>query len=237
MLRVPYADAMLVRVPAGIEPVNLASASDNIPDAYRAVGPALARTPGAPVLIVGGSARSIGLYAAGLAVALGSSRVDYLDHDRERLEVARAYGAHPVELARPLHDAFSWRAPRDGYPITVDASSTGSGLRLAVLATSAGGHCTGVGFYLRKHTPLPLWKMYMKDVTLHIGVSHARAHLPAVLSLIERGAFDPQRVRPLVVDWSDAPEALLEDATKVIVRRAPGSAQRGIGPASSAHRA
>ena len=87
-LLVPFADAMLVPVPMGLEPISIASASDNIPDGYRTVAPHLRRWPGAPVLIVGGAARSIGLYAAGVAVAMGSSQVDYMDHDRERLKIA-----------------------------------------------------------------------------------------------------------------------------------------------------
>jgi alcohol dehydrogenase len=60
-LRVPYADAMLVAVPAGVDPVAIASASDNMPDGWRTVAPHLQRYPGAPVLVVGGLARSIGL--------------------------------------------------------------------------------------------------------------------------------------------------------------------------------
>jgi len=43
---VPHADAMLVPVPHGIDPVAIASASDNIPDAWRTVGPQLAANPG-----------------------------------------------------------------------------------------------------------------------------------------------------------------------------------------------
>jgi threonine dehydrogenase-like Zn-dependent dehydrogenase len=230
LLRVPNAEAMLVRVPSGVDPLSLASASDNLPDAYRSVGPALAQRPGAPVLVVGGSARSIGLYAAGIAVALGSTRVDYFDHDPQRLECAEAFGAraHAISssLAR-LRARVGRRTvptpalPRDGYPITVDASSTVRGLRLVLSATAPGGQCTGVGFYLRKNTGLPLWKMYMNDVTLRIGVTHTRPLLPALLPLIQSGAFDPNLARPLVADWSDAAEALLEEATKVVVRRAP----------------
>src|SRR3954454_20134402 len=39
LLLVPYADAMLVRLPDGVDPVAVASVSDNIPDGWRAVGP------------------------------------------------------------------------------------------------------------------------------------------------------------------------------------------------------
>jgi alcohol dehydrogenase len=93
LVRVPFADAMLVHVPAGVDPMKLASASDNMPDAWRAVGPQLAKEPNASVLVVGGGARSIGLYAAGMAVALGASRVDYVDDDPERLAIAQSRSA------------------------------------------------------------------------------------------------------------------------------------------------
>ena len=98
-LRVPFADAMLVRVPSGDYPLAVASASDNLPDAYRTVAPQLQLFPGAPVLIVGGSAKSIGLYAVGIARALGSSRIDYLDRSQSRLSLAAELGANRSSLA------------------------------------------------------------------------------------------------------------------------------------------
>jgi threonine dehydrogenase-like Zn-dependent dehydrogenase len=221
-LRVPWADAMLVRVPAGLDPLALASASDNLPDGYRTVGPYLERMPGAPVLVVGGGAKSIGLYAAGIAKALGSSHVDYVDTSKTRLDLAERMGAHPIPLVK---NAAWYREGkptlREGYPITVDASSTTAGLAYAISALAPGGTCTGVGFYLRRGTPLPLWKMYMKSATLRLGVSHPSADLPALLPLLESRLFDPATVNTLVADWNDAPRALLERSTKVVIRRNP----------------
>lgn len=206
-VRVPYADAMLVPVPSGLDPVAIASASDNMPDAYRAVAPQLEKMPGAPVLIVGGAAKSIGLYAAGMAVALGSSRVDYLDTNAERLQIAEQLGARPVALRQ---DAGwfrrRWPVAREAYPIAVDASGSTSGLSYALVSLAPGGTCTALAFYLRKGTPLPLWNMYLKSATLHVGVSHPREHIPAVLDLIAHRAFDPALLKPLVGTFSDAPQ-------------------------------
>jgi threonine dehydrogenase-like Zn-dependent dehydrogenase len=222
LVRVPWADEMLVRVPVGVDPLAVASASDNLPDAYRAVGPQLERTPGAPVLIVGGGAKSIGLYAAGIAKALGACRVDYLDTSQTRLDIAARLGANPIRLTQ--HAAWYKRGTplfQGGYPISVDASSTTAGLSYALTALAPGGTCTGVGFYLRRGTPLPLWKMYLKSATLHIGVSHPSTDLPATLALIENGSFDPAKVNTLVANWAEAPCALLERSTKVVLRRDP----------------
>jgi len=223
-LNVPHADAMLVAVPHGVNPLAVASASDNIPDGWRCVGPPLRERPGAPVLVVGGAAQSIGLYAAGLAVALGSTRVDYMDWQRERLDIAAAFGANPVAIPKPgINKWLKRRAPVvcGDFPIAVDASANPDGLRYALRALAPGGVCTSVGYYFQKGTAIPLMQMYANDSTLRTGVSHARAALPEVLALIAGGRFDPARVTTLVADWDDAPLAFLERTTKVVVQRAP----------------
>lgn len=222
LVRVPHADHMLTPVPASLDPLDLASASDNLSDAYRAVAPILSRQPGAPILVIGGAAKSIGLYAAGLARALGSHRVDYLDTKRRRLHVAAALGANPIELERRAAWFRSGKPPLfGGYAGVVDASSTAEGLSFGLDALAPGGTCTAIGFYLRRVTPLPLWRMYMKSATLHVGVAHPHRQLPALVSLVESGTFSPKPVHDCVADWELAHEAFLAPATKVIVRRAP----------------
>lgn len=79
---------MLVRVPAGLDPLRVASASDNLSDAWRSVVPPLRQRPGGSVLILGGAAQSIGLYAAGLAARHGAAIVDYVDDHPARLDIA-----------------------------------------------------------------------------------------------------------------------------------------------------
>ncbi|HEY6890961.1 MAG TPA: alcohol dehydrogenase catalytic domain-containing protein, partial [Solirubrobacter sp.] len=124
VLRVPYADAMLVALPQGAEPAQLASVADNVADGYRAVAGPLKAAPGEEVLIVGGWARSIGLYAAACALALGAARVVYADTDDERLERAAALGAEPVAVTE-------WPKKLGRFPITVDASGDHAGLHAA----------------------------------------------------------------------------------------------------------
>lgn len=220
LMRVPFADAMLVPVPSDIDPLKLASASDNMPDAWRGVAPVLQKFPGAPVLVIGGGARSIGLYAAGMAVALGSSQVDYVDYDPERLRIAEALGANAMEAKR----GSAWldrHAPRSHGPYlaAVEASSKAAGIRYALRSLSAGGACTAVGFYFAKKTSLPLMQMYANSITLHVGISHPRRDLPGVIDLVRGGTFDPLLVATLVADWEDAPEAFMTRTTKVVVHR------------------
>jgi threonine dehydrogenase-like Zn-dependent dehydrogenase len=210
LVRVPFADAMLLRVPAGVPPQVLASASDNMPDAYRTVAPHLAARPGAPVLIVGGGAPSIGLYAVAFAKALGAERVDYYDQDRDRLAIAEALGGVPHDGALPA------RAGR--YPITVDASSRAAGLACALRSTESWGVCTSVGIYYAD-TPLPLFDMYSSGVRFDTGRANARADLPAILELVGAKALAPERVTTAVAPWSEAIDALLAGSMKTVIYR------------------
>lgn len=220
LLRVPFADAMLVPIPASIDPLRLASASDNLTDAWRCVAPQLAVHPGAPVIVIGGGARSIGLYAAGLAVALASARVTYVDYHPERLAIAERLGASLVK-SDPGSRWFNRHAPRihGDYPIAVEASSTVGGLQFALRSMCPGGTCTAVGYYFARNSGLPLLQMYANSATLQIGLSNVRAFLPAVIEFLASGQFDPMPVATLVADWDDAPSAFTTQTTKVIVRR------------------
>ncbi len=166
LVRVPFAEAMMVALPDDVDPAALASC-DNMPDGWRTVGPYLQETPGAPVLIVAGLAQSVGLYAAAIARALGSE-VDYVDSDRQRLELAEAVGAKPVEGPPPRQ--------LGPYPVTVDTSADPAGLACALRSVEPGGVCASVGIYFAPETPVPLLDMYYTGITFKTSRVNARAH-------------------------------------------------------------
>lgn len=211
-VRVPFADAMLVKAPDGIPSATLASVGDNVADGYRTVARPLAARPGADVLVVGGGAPSVGLYAVACARALGAGSVRYVDRDRARLDLAARLGAEPDE--RPFEKV------RGAYPITVDASADPTGLAAAVLATEPGGICTSVGVYFAPRTPFPLLEAYTRGLTFVTGRVSSRALLPDVLALVAGGRLDPAAITARVVAWEEAPEALFDRGAKVIVARA-----------------
>jgi threonine dehydrogenase-like Zn-dependent dehydrogenase len=216
LVRVPYADHMLVPLPAGIAPEAAASASDNIPDGYRAVSMLRDEWPGAPVLVVGGAGPgSIGLYAVGHAIALGAERVLYVDRDERRRGIAERLGAETLaEVPERLDQAF---------PITVDSSLSSRGLELALRATAPDGTCTNTGIYFDSDDPprLPLFKMYVRNTTFVTGRPHVRTLIPHALDVIRAGSFDPSAVTTRVVAWADAADALVEhDWNKLVFTRA-----------------
>jgi alcohol dehydrogenase len=211
LVRVPYADHMLVPVPDALEAAAVASASDNIPDGWRTVGPPLEQEPGAPVLVVGGAGPgSIGLYAAACAVALGSERVVYVDRDEPRRAVAAESGAEAIDFPE---EGPGW------FPVTVDSSADPEGLTLALRSTAPDGVCTSTGIYFGEEgPPMPLFEMYVKNTTFHTGRVHARTVIPRVLELAANGRLRPEVVTTRVVPWEDATDALVEpDWTKLVV--------------------
>jgi threonine dehydrogenase-like Zn-dependent dehydrogenase len=212
-LRVPFADHMLVPVPAGVAPLRVAAAGDNLADAWRSVVAPLGERPGASVLIIGGGAKSIGLYAAGLAVAHDASVVDYLDEDPERRRIAESFGARALPPLRRRATTTT------RYDVVVEASSRAAGLRRAIHSLAPGGICTAVGYYLAAATRVPLMRMYATDATLRLGVSHARAVLPDLLAFVARTGFPAEHVTSLTADWNDAPSAYVARTTKVVLQR------------------
>jgi alcohol dehydrogenase len=211
LVRVPYADAMLVPLPDGVDPAAVASASDNIPDAWRTVAPQLERRPGAEVLVISGGARSIGLYAVDAALTLGAAKVVYVDEDEARLALAAELGAETVEGPPPQ---------RVGpFPITVDASATHEGLHSALRSTEPGGICTSVSIIAEPETPVPLFEMYTNGIEFHTGRVMARPIIPKLLELAAAGRLRPERVTSKVVPWEQAAEAVPEPETKLVVTR------------------
>jgi threonine dehydrogenase-like Zn-dependent dehydrogenase len=217
LIRVPFADAMLVRVPDGVDPTAIPSVADNVPDGFRAVAGPLRDAPAADVLVAGGLSRSVSLYAVLAARALGAGRVVYADHDEGRLAAAAALGAETAPI--PLDDGGSprWPGKLGRFPITVDGTGDRAGLHTTIASTAANGRCTSVAIYFEPETPLPLLAMYTRGCTFHTSRVHARSLVPTVLEHVVDGSLDPSLVTSAVVRFDDAPDALVDPPTKLVL--------------------
>jgi alcohol dehydrogenase len=208
-LAVPYADAMLVPLPDGIDPAAAASVADNICDAYRHIGPhlpaVLADDPDAEILVLGAVSRrslftpSCTLYTGLIARALGARHVYLADSRagvRAHAERLGMNALHPNELRG--------RAP---FPLVADVSA--SSLGRALSCTAPDGICSSSGG-LHRSARIPFVQMYVRNVTLHLGRTHVRALMPEVLDLMVRGALRPEAVTTTVAPLEDAPAVLRE---------------------------
>ena len=212
LVRVPWADVMLIPLPEGMDPVVAAGIPDNVSDGYRCVAAPLAERPGAPVLVVGGLAPSVGLYAVIAALALGSERVVYVDDDAARLELAAAAGAEVVD-AKDQWDSLKLA---ERFPIVVEANVLDPGRNFALQSVEPCGVCTSVSGGASSRSNLPLQSMYLKGVRYEIGRVHACATARPVLDLVSSGALDPARIINKVVPFSEAVEGMILPVTKVV---------------------
>jgi threonine dehydrogenase-like Zn-dependent dehydrogenase len=237
LVGVPYADAMCLPLPDGVDPPAVASLSDNLPDAWRTVGPYLRNPyphrghpqspqspdgqdgPGGPdphpdsagdrrVLVFGHG--SIGLYATAIARALDAD-VTYVDPDPGRCAIAEKLGA-----------AIQQEQPQRGYPahpIVVHTTATVDGLRSAIRSTDRRGVCTDTGVFYRTEPAFPLLRMYSQGITFATSTVDARAHMPAVLELIASHRLHPEVVTAATVPWPQAAQAWPSVEGKLVVVR------------------
>jgi alcohol dehydrogenase len=208
-LAVPFADAMLVPLPEGVDPAAAVSVADNVCDGYRHIAPhlpsLLAREPDAAVLVLGAVRKrsrftpSVPLYAGMVAKALGARRVVLADAREHVREHARRLGIESVEPSRLRR--------MDPFPLVADVSV--DRIDLALGATGPDGVCSSSGG-LHRQARLPMLRMYIRNATLHVGRTHARAVMPEVLDLIATGRLRPQEVTTRVAALDEAPSVLGE---------------------------
>lgn len=217
LIEVPYADHMLVALPPGMEPAHASGLSDNLVDAWRAVVPPLQENPGGRVLIVGGVVRdggSIGLYAAAFAVDAGAREVVFVSHEPHLRDQAERLGATSV-VAQPDY-------PDCGYfDVTVDTSGSAEGLAFALGSGGPYSTCTCTAGAVHRGAPphLPVYEMYMNNVSLRTGWVSTRAVMDHAMERVSHRAFDPTVIAS-THSFEDAVEALAEPFTKLIFERA-----------------
>lgn len=63
-----------------------------------------------------------------------------------------------------------------------------------------------------------LWEMFMRDITLAIGIPNSKTHIPVVLEQVRCGHIHPER-RVTVHDWTEVSDTpFFSDIWPVVVR-------------------
>ena len=211
IVQVPYADAMLVKIPDGIGIIDAAAMSDNAVDGYRTVAIPLAEYPGTDVLVVGGLAQSVGLYAVKAALMLGARRVVYRDFDPRRLAIAKRLGAEATETM------YSKDMQADEqFNIVVEAAGLPDALIFALRSTAPCGICTGVSAGTGASASIPLRQMYMKGIRYEVSRVHARSAMQDLIQCGDCKSYKPGDIIDSTVSFSDAAEAMSEGNTKTV---------------------
>jgi threonine dehydrogenase-like Zn-dependent dehydrogenase len=195
LVKIPFADAMALKLRPGTDLVAMASLSDNVADGYRCIAPHA--RPGDDVLVIGSA--SVGLYAVAVASALGL-RSTYVDSVDTRLQAAERLGAKVVSN---VPDGRSFGE----FAVTACCNSTSGGLQSAIRSTTGGGICQVAGIHFRP-AELPLLEMYRRGIRLVTGRASARDDLPAILDLIQQKRLRLAELGATVIAIADAPQAL-----------------------------
>lgn len=207
-VRVPFAKAMMRKVPRNAELTSMIGLVDMAADAWRAVGPQLARMPGGTVLIIGAAVPVISLYAAGLAVALGASRTVYVDPDRERRRIAESYGAETVASPEDVSEP--------PFDIVVDAAMNATHLAKAFELCGPAAQMTSIA--PPPHSPeLPLLTAYGKGLDWNIGRPNCTFGQRHAVESWACCGFEPQKVGPKLFRFEEAPEAWVDNSPYVAV--------------------
>ncbi|MBB3601892.1 2-desacetyl-2-hydroxyethyl bacteriochlorophyllide A dehydrogenase [Mycolicibacterium sp. BK556] len=215
---VPNADLTARRVPdAGIDE-DILFAGDIMTTGYEAV--ARAMRPGDTVAVVG--AGPVGLCAAMAATALGAAQVIVVDKVDTRLKEAANHGAitvdaGQVEPADVVLDLTDWR----GADVVVDAVGHESALLSAISLVRAGGTLSIPGVYTEDAITIPFGELYLKGITLEMGVSHITEYMDEVIALTVAGKLTPSSIISHRMGLSQAAEAYrmfeAREATKIIL--------------------
>jgi threonine dehydrogenase-like Zn-dependent dehydrogenase len=210
LIRVPFADHMLVRQPEGRALSQTAGLADGATDAFSAVAYWLRQRPGAEVLVIGGLGQSLSLFAVQAALSRGARRVVYLDDNAQRLTKAKSLGAEVHEAAKGLV-----MEPIALFPIVVDAAATDASILLAVRSTEPNGSCQRMYGDFKETTPVPLRHMYAVGITLRISRVNVRAEMPDCVAHVAAGHFHPEHVITRRVRFEDAHEAIGDPTIRV----------------------
>ena len=212
LLLVPYANAMLVPVPDTVDPVAIASLSDNIPDGWRAVGPlqrgtGRTRPRGPPCSRRRPSVDRV--LRRRVCIRLGA-QVDYVDTDVQRLAMAEKLGAtvHDRQARQVVGPVPGHRAHHTDPAV----------LAATMRATWPDGVCTDTGVYYQGAVEMPLLSMYTRGLRFVTGRVNARAVIPEILELITAHC-DLAPAVDRVVAWEDAPHAWPSMTGKTVFTR------------------
>lgn len=222
--RVPFADHGPIVIENDLPDEKVLFLSDVFPTGYMAAE-ACEIKPGATVVAVWGCG-PVGQFAIRSAFLLGAAKVFAIDNVPERLQMAAAAGAIPIDDGADVLEILREQTGGRGPDAAIDAvgmEAHGSAydnvkqtlkletdrphvLRQAMRAVRKGGVLSVPGVYAGFVDKIPFGAVMNKALTIKSGQTHMQRYTRHLLSLIEDGKIDPSFVVTHRVPLSRAPE-------------------------------
>lgn len=188
-IRVPFAGHMLHHVAPEVSDEQMIFLSDILPAGYFAALNGSIK-PGDSVIVFG--CGPVGLCAVMAAQLFGPSQVFAVDRVGYRLEMAKRFGAIPVDASKVDPVAFiQEHTSGRGAEVALEAVGHESALTAAIEAVRPGGTVSAVGVYVEPTFPFPVGPAFSKGLTLRIGTTPSRNFTPQLMALMASGRLDP----------------------------------------------
>ncbi|HEY1250636.1 MAG TPA: zinc-dependent alcohol dehydrogenase [Thermoanaerobaculia bacterium] len=228
-VRVPFADVGPMKVPAALEDEKVLFLSDIFPTGYMAADNCDI-SPGDTIAVFG--AGPVGQFAIRSAFLLGAERVIAIESVPERLAMAEAGGAEPLDenagdVIERLREMTGGMGP-DSCIDAVGMEAHGHGmvdwydkvkqtvkleqdrpivLRTAIMACRPGGTVSIPGVYAGFLDRVPLGAAFAKGLTFRMGQTHVHRYLRRLLEHILDEDIDPSFVITHRIGMEGIPDA------------------------------
>ncbi len=221
-VRIPLADATLMRVPEDIHAEEALLLGDILATGYFCAEQAEIKSHGAYAIIGCGP---VGIMALCAARELGAEKVYAIDSIPERLHLAEKFGALPINLKE--NNAIEIiRAATFGRGVDAALEVVGSpsAQGLAMDLVRPGGIISVVGVHTAPHFAFSPAEAYDKNLTYKVGRCPARYYMERLLALVRKRKYDFRAVishrLPLAhgVEGYKIFDQKLEGCTKVVLR-------------------
>jgi threonine dehydrogenase-like Zn-dependent dehydrogenase len=203
LVRVPHADVVLRRVPAGISLDAAVFLGDTLATGYAAVQRAGYR-PGDTVMVIGGG--PVGQLTSLIAQACAAGIVLLAEPVAARREFAAANGALGADpdSARALVDEVT---DGRGADAVVDAVGGALGLDTALYLVRRGGTVVSVGVHPEQVWSLPAERAFTDELTIRFAIGDFMRDAQPLCALLQAGVVDPTVVASERVSLDDVPAA------------------------------
>jgi threonine dehydrogenase-like Zn-dependent dehydrogenase len=187
-VRVPLADATLLRTPEGISDDEALMLGDIIPTGFFCAQQAEVKPKGVYAIVGCGP---VGLMAILGAIELGAEKVFAFDKEPSRLVHARKFGAIAIDVGQsnPL-DEIKTATQGRGADGVMEAVGSSSSVSLAFDLIRPGGILSAVGVCTEKHLPFSPTQAYDKNITYKVGRCPARHLMRPISKLVQEKKYD-----------------------------------------------
>ncbi len=188
-VRIPHADTSLYHVPDGADEEALVMLSDILPTGFECGVLNGQIKPGDTVAIVG--AGPIGLATLLTAQFFSPAEIMMVDTDKNRLEVAKAFGATKLIHGNAIDEIMKLTGGK-GVDVAIEAVGIPQTFDICQSIVAPGGHIANVGVHGRS-VELHLEKLWSFNVTITTRLVDT-VSTPMLLKIVQSGKLQPRRL-------------------------------------------